>query len=83
MLKNLNEIKLNFPRYFKHGKFCIVSIEDSEIVPLIEADLTIPEIHEKLNMYTYEQIYDTILCTAHLNALYRKHGQKRVVKKKY
>ncbi|MBQ6983862.1 MAG: recombinase family protein [Paludibacteraceae bacterium] len=68
---------------YKDGKFCIVSIEDSEIVPLIEADLTIPEIHEKLNMYTYEQIYDTILCTAHLNALYRKHGQKRVVKKKY
>ena len=68
---------------YKDGKFCVVPIKDSEIIPLIEADMTIPEIHEKLNMYTYEQIYDTILCTAHLNILYRKHGQKRVVKKKH
>ncbi len=58
------------------------SIDDKDIIPLIEQDMTIPEIHEKLNSYTYEQIYDTILCSAHLNALYRKHGQKRVVKKK-
>lgn len=67
---------------YKDGKFCCVSIDDKDIIPLIEQDMTIPEIHEKLNSYTYEQIYDTILCSAHLNALYRKHGQKRVVKKK-
>ena len=81
MVKQYNDSRRESLRY-KDGKFCCVSIEDKDIVPLIEQDMTIPEIHEKLNSYTYEQIYDTILCTAHLNILYRKHGQKRVVKRK-
>lgn len=79
--KQHNDSRRESLRY-KDGKFCCVSIDDKDIIPLIEQDMTIPEIHEKLNSYTYEQIYDTILCSAHLNALYRKHGQKRVVKKK-
>lgn len=49
---------------------------------LIQQDLTIPQIHEKLPKYTYEQIYDTILCDAEFNALYRKHGQLKIKKKK-
>lgn len=49
---------------------------------LIKQDLTIPQIAEKLPKYTYEQIYDTILCDLEFNTLYRKHGQLKIKKKK-
>lgn len=49
---------------------------------LIEADLTIPEIHKQFPQYTYMQVYGTISADAKLNKLYRKHGQLKVKKTK-
>lgn len=50
--------------------------ELNRLTTLIEADLTIPEIHAKFAAYSYQQIYDTIRLNRELNLLYRKHGQK-------
>ena len=50
---------------------------------LILKDLTIPQIHDELPSFTYEQVYDTILCDSEYNALYRKHGQLKVKKGKH
>ena len=49
---------------------------------LILEDLTIPQIAERLPQYSYEQIYDTILCDQEFNNLYRRHGQKKIRKSK-
>ena len=32
--------------------------------------------------FSYEQVYDTVLCDSELNTLYRQHAQKKLVKKK-
>lgn len=56
----------------------IVDFDKQYVKKLIESNLTIPEIHEKLKQYTYQQVYDSISADYDLNILYRKHGQKRV-----
>ena len=53
--------------------------EKEKIRTYIEADFTIPEIHAKLNKYTYEQVYDTIYNDIEFNSLYRQHAQKILV----
>jgi hypothetical protein len=53
------------------------------MISLIEQDLTIPQIAERFTAYTYEQVYDTILCDIEYNNLYRKHGQLKIKKVKY
>lgn len=63
--------------------YCVVELPRDIIKSLILQDLTIPQIHENLPKYTYEQIYDTILCDIEFNNLYRKHGQLKVRKIKY
>lgn len=60
----------------------IVEFDRAKMRSLIEADLTIPQIAETMPEYTYEQIYDTILCDSEYNALYRRHGQLKVKKQK-
>lgn len=45
-------------------------------------DFTIPQIAEKMPEYSYEQIYDTILCDSEFNSLYRCHGQLKLIKNK-
>ena len=49
---------------------------------MILADLTINQIAEALPAFTYEQIYDTILCDYEFKPLYRQHGQIKAKKKK-
>lgn len=70
--------------YWKNNKeeLDIVIFSDDEkekIRTYIEADFTIPEIHAKLNKYTYEQMYDTIYNDIEFNSLYRQHAQKILV----
>lgn len=57
------------------------SFPREEVVALITANLTIPEIAERYPSLTYNQVYDTIYCDPDMNTLYRKHGQLRLVKK--
>lgn len=45
--------------------------------------MTIPEIAEKFPAFSYDDVYNTILCNAELNILYRAHAQKKLLKKKY
>ena len=68
---------------YKDADFCVVQLPINEVKNLINADLTIPEIADRFKQYTYEQIYDTILCDSEFNSLYRKHGQLRVKKWKH
>ena len=42
---------------------------------------TIPQIAEQMSQYSYEQVYDTILCDPEFNELYRRHGQTKVKKR--
>ena len=58
----------------------IVGLDREKTLALIAADMTIPQIADAMPEYTYEQIYDTILCDSEYNALYRKHGQLKVKK---
>lgn len=63
---------------YKDEPFCPVNIDRDELLSYIEEDMTIPEIHQRLPQYTYEQVYDTILFDYDYNTLYRAHGQKRL-----
>jgi len=68
--------------YKDDGEYCVVKLPRETIIGFIKQDLTIPQIAEKLPSYTYEQIYDTVLCDIELNTLYRQHGQLKLVKRK-
>lgn len=61
----------------------ITDEQRDELRKKIQIDLTIPQIAETMKEYTYEQVYDTILCDAEFNPLYRGHGQRKVRKCKY
>lgn len=67
--------------YKDNDEYMVVELPRNVIKGLIEQDLTIPQIAERLPQYSYEQIYDTILCDLEYNNLYRKHGQL-VIKKR-
>lgn len=67
---------------YKEGPYKIVSLDTDKTLKMIDEGLTIPEIAERLPEYTYEQVYDTILCTEALNSLYRKRAQLKLVKRK-
>lgn len=70
---------------YKDGEYQIITLNDTqreEMIKKIECDLTIPQIADTMKNYTYEQVYDTILCEADLNNLYRKHGQLKLRKGK-
>lgn len=71
---------------YKDGDYLVIDLTDEqrdELRKKIQIDLTIPQIAETMREYTYEQVYDTILCDSEFNPLYRKHGQKKVRKKNY
>lgn len=65
---------------YKEGDYKVVQLDRDKMVGLIENDLTIPQIAEHFNEFTYEQIYDTIQCDEVFNPLYRKHGQLKIKK---
>lgn len=60
----------------------INDIDRNKMITLINADLTIPQIHEAFGKYTYDEIYDTILVDKEFNKLYRHHGQLKLTKNK-
>lgn len=71
---------------YKDGDYQVIDLTDEqrdELRKKIQIDLTIPQIAETMKEYTYEQVYDTILCDAEFNPLYREHGQRKVRKCKY
>ena len=65
--------------YFEDNPLQIVELNKPQIKQLIESNLTIPEIHAKINKHTYQEVYDSIYADYELNTLYRQHGQKRLV----
>jgi DNA invertase Pin-like site-specific DNA recombinase len=60
-----------------------VELPWEHVKELILQDKTIPEIHQHMPQYTYDQVYDSILCNDEMNILYRQHGQLRVKKRHY
>ncbi|MBQ1799754.1 MAG: recombinase family protein [Prevotella sp.] len=68
---------------YKDEPYKIVQLDREKVRKMIEADMTIPQIADELTEFTYEQIYDTILCDAEFNGLYRQHGQLKVKKGKH
>lgn len=77
--ENRKRAKSRKPTY-KDGDYLIVELDREKTIALITAGLTIPQIAEAMPTFTYEQIYDTILCDSEYNALYRKNGQLKVKK---
>lgn len=65
------------------GTLCVVELPREEVIELIKQDLTIPQIHERLPQFTYDQIYDTFSVDTEYNRLYRQHGQLKVKKRNY
>ncbi len=80
--KTRNKSKSERADKYKDKEYKIVSIPREEMIELIKQDLTIPQIAERFITYTYEQVYDTILCDIEYNNLYRKHGQLKIKKVK-
>ncbi len=80
--KKKEEARNNRMMKYKDEPFKCVSIDRELMNGLILEDLTIPQIAERLPQYSYEQIYDTILCDLEFNNLYRRHGQKKIRKSK-
>lgn len=66
---------------YKDEPYKVVNLDMEKCIRLISDDKTIPEIAEQFAEYSYEQVYDTILCNRELNNLYRKHGQLKLKKK--
>ena len=66
---------------YKYEPYKVVNLDMQKCIQLISEDKTIPEIAERFPEYSYEQVYDTILCNQELNNLYRKHGQLKLKRK--
>lgn len=78
-LENEQRHRKRKPTY-KDTPYCIVQLDRPRVLNLINADMTIPQIAEQMPEYTYDQVYDTILCDAEFNSLYRQHAQRKLVK---
>lgn len=68
---------------YKDGPYAIVQLDRDKVRSMILSDLIIPDIAAQMPEYTYEQIYDSILCDNEFNNLYRQHGQKKLVKRNH
>lgn len=79
-LKEKEDKRHNEVRY-KDEKYTPVDLDKNQVIKLIEADLTIPEIARHFPKYSYQQIYDTIFLDKDLNKLYHIHGQVLARKK--
>ena len=59
---------------YKDGDYNVIDLTDEqryELQKKIECDLTVPQIWETMKEYTYEQLYDTILCDAAMTTCQR------------
>jgi DNA invertase Pin-like site-specific DNA recombinase len=81
-IKGEREYRREQNRRYKDENYKVVNIDRNKCRGLIFSDLTIPEIAEHFPEYSYEQIYDTILCDIEFNPLYRIHGQLKLKNKK-
>lgn len=81
-IKGEREYRREQNRRYKDENYKVVNIDRNKCRDLIFSDLTIPEIAEHFPEYSYEQIYDTILCDIEFNPLYRIHGQLKLKNKK-
>ncbi len=77
-IKQFEREKERSNSYFSDDPLQIVDFDKNVVRGLIMDNFTIPEIHEKLKKYTYQQVYDSIYADRELNTLYRSHGQKRL-----
>lgn len=73
--KALNDI-------YKKEKYKIVDLDRDKVCSMIRMNMTIPQIADVISEFTYEEIYDTILCDEEYNKLYREHAQKKLLKKR-
>ena len=67
---------------YKKDKYNIVELDRDKVHNMILMDMSIPQIADVLTQFTYEEVYDTILCDEEFNTLYRQHAQKKLVKKR-
>ena len=67
---------------YRKDKYNIVQLDRDKVRNMIEMNMSIPQIADVLTEFTYEEIYDTILCDEEFNPLYRQHAQKKLVKKR-
>lgn len=67
---------------YKKDKYNIVELDRDKVRNMILMDMSIPQIADVLTQFTYEEVYDTILCDEEFNTLYRQHAQKKLVKKR-
>jgi len=65
---------------YKDEPYEVVELPRERVIELIMSDMTIPEIHARLDGFSYQGVYDTILLDGELNRLYRKHGQQTALK---
>jgi len=68
---------------YKDTPYRVVDLPREQVVEMILKDMTIPEIHQALPQFTYEEVYDTFICDREFNTLYRQHAQNKLRKKKY
>lgn len=67
---------------YKKDKYNIVELDRDKVRNMILMDMSIPQIADVLTQFTYEEVYDTILCDEEFNTLYRQHAQKTLTKKR-
>lgn len=67
---------------YRKDKYNIVQLDRDKVRNMIKINMSIPQIADVLTDFTYEEIYDTILCDEEFNPLYRQHAQKKLVKKR-
>ncbi len=65
---------------YKDGDYLIVPLPREDVKRYILEDKTIPEIAALLPQFSYEQLYDSILCDDEFNPLYREHGHLKAKK---
>lgn len=67
---------------YKDDPYKIVQLDREKMTRLIMEDKTLPQIKEDFPEYTYEQLYDTVLCDSEFNPLYRAHGHLKLVRQR-
>lgn len=65
---------------YKDDDYLIVPLPREDVKRCILEDKTIPEIAALLPQFSYEQLYDSILCDDEFNPLYREHGHLKAKK---
>ncbi len=74
--KDKEEIRRRAEQRYKDEDYKIVPVDERKMIEAIKTGKTLPIIaKEYFPEYSYEQIYDTVLCSDIFNPLYRDFGQ--------